>query len=97
MNSEGSRIRDECARLAMEDMGEYLGKKEGEVAIFDATNTTRQRRQMLVDFCGREGRDLKFKLFFIESLCDDPEVSLPRILSSCIYSNLRLSTLILAK
>lgn len=53
----------ECARLAMDDMGAYLDQKEGEVAvifiikklsinlikkIFDATNTTRQRRRMLV-------------------------------------------------
>uniref|UniRef100_A0A915CMV3 6-phosphofructo-2-kinase domain-containing protein n=1 Tax=Ditylenchus dipsaci TaxID=166011 RepID=A0A915CMV3_9BILA len=45
-----------------------------ELAIFDATNTTRERRQWLVDFCKREERDPKFRIFFIESVCDDPEI-----------------------
>jgi 6-phosphofructo-2-kinase/fructose-2,6-biphosphatase 2 len=73
-NQEGSRIRNECAKLAMEDMGLYLESKEGEVAVFDATNTTRERRKWLVDFCKREDRDPKFRIFFIESVCDDPEI-----------------------
>jgi 6-phosphofructo-2-kinase / fructose-2,6-biphosphatase 2 len=73
-NERAVRIRDECARHAMEDMGRYLDNKEGEVAVFDATNTTRQRRQMLVDFCKSEERDPKFRIFFIESVCDDMEI-----------------------
>lgn len=58
----------------MEDMGRYLENKEGEVAIFDATNTTRQRRSWLVDFCQRDEIDPKFRIFFIESVCDDPDI-----------------------
>lgn len=58
----------------MEDMGRYLENKEGEVAIFDATNTTRERRNWLVKFCKRDDRDPKFRIFFIESVCDDPEI-----------------------
>ncbi|KAI6178219.1 putative 6-phosphofructo-2-kinase/fructose-2,6-bisphosphatase [Aphelenchoides besseyi] len=73
-NQEGIRIRDQCAKLAMEDMGRYLQSKEGEVAIFDATNTTRERRNWLVQFCKREEHDPKFRIFFIESVCDDPEI-----------------------
>ncbi|KHN79136.1 putative 6-phosphofructo-2-kinase/fructose-2,6-bisphosphatase [Toxocara canis] len=73
-NKQGTRIRDECARLAMEDMGHYLASKEGEVAIFDATNTTRERRRWLVDFCQREDRDPPFRVFFVESVCDDPDI-----------------------
>uniref|UniRef100_A0A7E4ZSJ7 6PF2K domain-containing protein n=1 Tax=Panagrellus redivivus TaxID=6233 RepID=A0A7E4ZSJ7_PANRE len=73
-NLRAVKIRDECARLAMEDMGQYLENKEGEVAIFDATNTTRERRKWLVDFCKKEDRDPKFRIFFVESVCDDPEI-----------------------
>ncbi|KAK0423738.1 hypothetical protein QR680_008303 [Steinernema hermaphroditum] len=73
-NKQGTKIRDECAKMAMEDMGRYLESKEGEVAIFDATNTTRKRRRWLVDFCKQEHREPKFRVFFIESVCDDPEI-----------------------
>jgi hypothetical protein len=58
----------------MQDMGRYLENKEGEVAIFDATNTTRERRNWLVNFCKQAERDPKFRIFFIESVCDDPEI-----------------------
>ncbi|KIH48275.1 hypothetical protein ANCDUO_21657, partial [Ancylostoma duodenale] len=43
-NVKGTKIRDECARLAIEDMGRYLEAKEGEVAVFSfkifLSNTT---------------------------------------------------------
>ncbi|KAL3077145.1 hypothetical protein niasHS_013134 [Heterodera schachtii] len=73
-NQIGTQIRDHCAKLAMEDMGLYLEKKEGEVAVFDATNTTRQRRKWLVDYCQRERINPKFRIFFVESVCDDPDI-----------------------
>ncbi|VDO67642.1 unnamed protein product [Onchocerca flexuosa] len=44
------------------------------VKIFDATNTTRERRCWLANFCHREDRDPPFRLFFIESICDDPDI-----------------------
>ncbi|KAM3722028.1 Cytosolic carboxypeptidase [Dirofilaria immitis] len=73
-NKTGSKMRDEYARLAMEDLERYLTSKEGEVAIFDATNTTRERRSWLANFCHREDRDPPFRLFFVESICDDPDI-----------------------
>lgn len=44
------------------------------VQIFDATNTTRERRNLLVQFCMEEDKDPKFRVFFIESICDDPDI-----------------------
>uniref|UniRef100_A0AC35UAI2 6PF2K domain-containing protein n=1 Tax=Rhabditophanes sp. KR3021 TaxID=114890 RepID=A0AC35UAI2_9BILA len=73
-NEEGVKIRDECAKLAAEDVRRYLESNEGEVAIFDATNTTRDRRRWLVDFCSERNHSVKFRVFFIESVCDDPEI-----------------------
>lgn len=38
--------------------------------VFDATNTTRERRLMILHFA----KENDFKVFFIESVCDDPTV-----------------------
>ncbi|CAJ0567663.1 unnamed protein product, partial [Mesorhabditis spiculigera] len=73
-NQAGQKKRDECARLAIEDMGRYLESKEGEVAILDATNTTRERRKLLVDYCRKSNRSPPFRVFFVESVCDDPDI-----------------------
>ncbi|EPB74726.1 6-phosphofructo-2-kinase [Ancylostoma ceylanicum] len=57
-------------------MGNYLSSKEGEVAILDATNTTRARRRMVAEFCANRRTliDPPFRVFFVESICDDPDV-----------------------
>ncbi|XP_021359815.1 6-phosphofructo-2-kinase/fructose-2,6-bisphosphatase-like isoform X2 [Mizuhopecten yessoensis] len=69
-NKEALEIRQKCALMAMDDATKFL-KNGGEVAVLDATNTTRHRRKLLVDMIHREN---KFKLFFVESICDDPEI-----------------------
>ncbi|XP_071497575.1 6-phosphofructo-2-kinase/fructose-2,6-bisphosphatase-like [Diadema antillarum] len=67
-NSEAYKIRLQCAKHALDDMTAWLDK-EGEVAVFDATNTTRDRRQIILDFC----KEKSIKCFFVESVCDDKE------------------------
>lgn len=47
----------------MEDMASYLESGGGNVAILDATNTTRKRRATVVDFCEKKG--------FVESNYDE--------------------------
>ncbi|CAJ0952279.1 unnamed protein product, partial [Mesorhabditis belari] len=69
-NEDAQRIRAECARRAMEDMAAYLESSGGNVAILDATNTTRKRRATVVDFCEKKG----FRCFFLESVCDDQKI-----------------------
>ncbi|KAH1188004.1 hypothetical protein KIL84_012392 [Mauremys mutica] len=69
-NQEAMRIRRECALAALKDVHTYLSREEGQVAVFDATNTTRERRNMILQFA----RDHGYKVFFIESICDDPEI-----------------------
>ena len=59
-----------CAQHALEDMCNYLAD-EGEVAIFDATNTTRDRRQLIYDYCTQT---FCFRVFFVESICDSLEI-----------------------
>ena len=46
--------------------------------VFDATNTTRERRKMILDFCcGDEQRC--YTVFFIESLCSDKQTVIKNI------------------
>jgi len=69
-NPEATSIRAKCALDALEDMCKWL-EEGGEVAVFDATNSTYERRalihEIVVDKWG-------YKLFFVESLCNDPGI-----------------------
>jgi 6-phosphofructo-2-kinase/fructose-2,6-biphosphatase 2 len=50
-----------CAKKALDDMCVWL-TNEGEVDVFDATNTTRERREMVHDYCTKH---YCFRLFFV--------------------------------
>uniref|UniRef100_A0A667WWT0 6-phosphofructo-2-kinase/fructose-2,6-biphosphatase 3 n=1 Tax=Myripristis murdjan TaxID=586833 RepID=A0A667WWT0_9TELE len=69
-NESAVKIRQQCALAALRDVRSYLTDEGGQVAVFDATNTTRERREMILDFGSKNG----FKIFFIESVCDDLDV-----------------------
>uniref|UniRef100_A0A3Q3NNG0 6-phosphofructo-2-kinase/fructose-2,6-biphosphatase 4b n=1 Tax=Mastacembelus armatus TaxID=205130 RepID=A0A3Q3NNG0_9TELE len=69
-NEEGLKIRRQCAMAALNDVRQYLSVKGGQVAVFDATNTTRERRATIIKFAEQNG----FKVFFVESVCDDTDV-----------------------
>ncbi|XP_019402984.1 PREDICTED: 6-phosphofructo-2-kinase/fructose-2,6-bisphosphatase 4 isoform X4 [Crocodylus porosus] len=69
-NEEGLKIRRQCALTALNDVQKYLSEENGHVAVFDATNTTRERRETIYKF----GEENGYKTFFVESVCVDPEV-----------------------
>ncbi|KAM9444473.1 6-phosphofructo-2-kinase/fructose-2,6-bisphosphatase 4a isoform 1-T1 [Clarias gariepinus] len=69
-NEEGLKIRKQCASAALNDVHQYLTRDGGQVAVFDATNTTRERRDTIIRFAEQNG----FKVFFVESVCEDPAV-----------------------
>ncbi|ERE74632.1 6-phosphofructo-2-kinase/fructose-2, 6-biphosphatase 4 [Cricetulus griseus] len=69
-NEEGLKIRKQCALAALCDVRKFLSEEGGHVAVFDATNTTRERRAMIFNFGEQNG----YKTFFVESICVDPEV-----------------------
>ncbi|VDD92341.1 unnamed protein product [Enterobius vermicularis] len=60
----------ESARRALNDLGKYLESGAGSVAIFDATNTTRERRKWIMEFC----LEKRYRVFFVESVCDDEKI-----------------------
>ncbi|XP_061958847.1 6-phosphofructo-2-kinase/fructose-2,6-bisphosphatase-like isoform X2 [Populus nigra] len=67
-NPEGMEARNEVAALAMDDMIAWM-QEGGQVGIFDATNSTRKRRNMLMKMA--EG---KCKIIFLETLCNDEHI-----------------------
>ncbi|XP_048357453.1 6-phosphofructo-2-kinase/fructose-2,6-bisphosphatase 3 [Sphaerodactylus townsendi] len=69
-NEEAMKVRKQCALTALRDVKLYLSEEGGQIAVFDATNTTRDRRAMIMHFAKENG----FKVFFIESICNDPNV-----------------------
>eukprot|EP00245_Coleochaete_scutata_P008226 TRINITY_DN2467_c0_g2_i1.p1 TRINITY_DN2467_c0_g2~~TRINITY_DN2467_c0_g2_i1.p1 ORF type:complete len:414 (-),score=88.17 TRINITY_DN2467_c0_g2_i1:55-1113(-) len=67
-NREGVEARNEVAILAMEDMLAWM-EEGGQIGVFDATNSTHERRNMLTRMA--EG---KCKIIFLETLATDSEV-----------------------
>ncbi|XP_053499030.1 6-phosphofructo-2-kinase/fructose-2,6-bisphosphatase isoform X4 [Ictalurus furcatus] len=99
-NEEAMKIRKACALAALNDVGAYFSLEQGQVGVFDATNTTRERREVILSFAKENGykvftktrtRSLLLRhsditnwrsrvtvntsmVFFVESVCDDPEI-----------------------
>uniref|UniRef100_A0A8C4ZRI9 6-phosphofructo-2-kinase domain-containing protein n=1 Tax=Gadus morhua TaxID=8049 RepID=A0A8C4ZRI9_GADMO len=69
-NEEAMKIRKACAISALRDVCSYFNRQEGQVAVFDATNTTQERREVILSFAKENG----YKVFFVESICEDPQI-----------------------
>uniref|UniRef100_A0A669BL97 6-phosphofructo-2-kinase/fructose-2,6-bisphosphatase n=1 Tax=Oreochromis niloticus TaxID=8128 RepID=A0A669BL97_ORENI len=69
-NEEAMKIRKACAVAALQDVCEYITREQGQVVVFDATNTTQDRREVILNFAKENG----YKVFFVESICDDPDI-----------------------
>lgn len=80
-NIKAMAIRTQCAKDALNDVCHWLESGDGEVAVFDATNSTVERRQLIRDIVVRK---MGFKLFFVESVCNDPEIVEQNIMEVCV-------------
>uniref|UniRef100_A0A7N6BZF6 6-phosphofructo-2-kinase domain-containing protein n=1 Tax=Anabas testudineus TaxID=64144 RepID=A0A7N6BZF6_ANATE len=69
-NTEAMKIRKACAIAALKDVCDYFTREQGQVVVFDATNTTPERRELILSFAKENG----YKVFYVESICDDPEI-----------------------
>ncbi|KAF7240057.1 6-phosphofructo-2-kinase/fructose-2,6-bisphosphatase [Varanus komodoensis] len=49
------RSNRQCALAALRDVQTYLNMEEGQVAVFDATNTTKERRALILQFAKENG------------------------------------------
>ena len=79
-NEKASVIRDEIAMATLDELLDYILDQGGSVGIFDATNSTLERRKIIMDKVrGRAGPELG--VLFLESLCIDENL---------LESNMRL-------
>jgi broad specificity phosphatase PhoE/predicted kinase len=65
-NEDGARGRTQMALMALEDMLHWFATG-GEVGIYDATNTTKERRKLIVERCRVQG----VRVVFIESIANE--------------------------
>jgi len=68
-NETGNSARMEMARIALDDLLDWV-QTGGEIAIYDATNSTRDRRAFVRDRCEAAG----MRVVFLESICNDPRI-----------------------
>jgi hypothetical protein len=75
-NKDAAARRESIAMDTLDSLFDYLESGEGEVGIFDATNSTRQRRKAILDRVKRrfEGTGKACGVVFIETICTDPYV-----------------------
>ena len=81
-NAEGARMRELVAQEAFNDIQQWYAEKKGVVAILDATNSTKKRREWIVSKCKEKG----IRLMFVESICDSEELVLSNILDVKVSS-----------
>jgi len=85
-NEKANKTREDIARKTMDALIDWLRGKNaddaplGRIAIYDATNTTRQRRKWIIDRLMPVLQSHR-NLIFIESVCEDKEMVKQNILS----------------
>ena len=79
-NEKAAHLRDDIAMATLDELLDYILDQGGSVGIFDATNSTLERRQMVIKkIRDRAGPELG--VLFLESLCIDENL---------LESNMRL-------
>lgn len=79
-NEQAANIRDEIAMATLDELLDYILDQGGSVGIFDATNSTLERRKLVMErIRKRAGPELG--VLFLESLCVDEQL---------LESNMRL-------
>lgn len=79
-NEKAAHIRDELAMATLDELLDYILDGSGSVGIFDATNSTLERRKMVMQKV-RERAGPELGVLFLESLCIDENI---------LESNMRL-------
>lgn len=72
-NLQASRLREQVAMETLDELLDYLLNEDGSIAIFDATNSTIQRRKLIVNMV-RQRAGPKLRVLFVESQCFDESV-----------------------
>lgn len=72
-NEEAAKLRERVAMETLDELLEYLLHQQGSVGILDATNSTLARRELIYQHI--KDREPKLGIVFIESVCEDKDVS----------------------
>ena len=75
-NADAKRLREEVAMFALRELLKWIEEPtcgDERVAIFDATNSTKERRDSVLRVISNEART-NVGVVFLESLCDDIEL-----------------------
>lgn len=80
-NPKGVAARKKMAIAALEDLKNWMDNG-GRVAVYDATNSNRSRRQMIREFASNN----QWQVIFIESICSDTEIVEANILETKVSS-----------
>ena len=83
-NTSAVSKRDEIALATLDEAIDWLLNENGSIALFDATNTTRARRHMILDRLNQE--TVNFNLIFIESICTNEDVLRNNLLQKIRHS-----------
>lgn len=73
-NATAAQLREKVAMDTLDELLDYLVNSSGAVGILDATNSTIARREVLVKKIRQ--REPKLGILFIESICQDKNVSI---------------------
>lgn len=78
-NPEGRAARHMACDAALADLMDYMRLDGVRVAAFDATNSTRERRQHILNVLRESG--LGAKRMFVETICDENDVGCDNMFS----------------
>ncbi|GMF07996.1 unnamed protein product [[Candida] boidinii] len=72
-NKENFNVREQWAKETLDQLIDYLMSGQGNVGIFDATNTTKLRRKWIIETINKKTRGT-IKVLFLESICTDQAI-----------------------
>lgn len=70
-NEQALQLRNKFAIDALEDLCSWLAKGDNRVAVYDATNSTKDRREIIYDTVVCK---YNYNLLFIESICNKANI-----------------------
>lgn len=79
-NVKAAQIREQVALGTLDELLDYVLDQGGSVGILDATNSTLERRKLIMKKV-RQRAGPELGVLFLESQCVDPIVGTPRLLS----------------
>jgi predicted kinase len=85
-NSIAVSKRDLIALETLTDALTWLERENGTIAVFDATNTTRERRRLILTHIASHELSSSPQVVFIESICNDSAVLHNNLLQKVLHS-----------